>query len=204
MAMWLKSMSTGRRNAGINIVEVIVTAFIASFFVVALVSLYVYGIQIYKQSVTLNMMYSDSIGLFHRIGKYFRMADAISLLDPIGENDRIVLHIPSPGGSSLTGGDITLYYDSHSRTLRMDDGRPDSSQFNVKLLPPIYVSGRRRNQTYAYNVKSVVFEEARDLIPNPTLDSYKLVRMRMVLEDPNEGDTLALQFSAVNRNTPQG
>jgi Tfp pilus assembly protein PilW len=53
MAMWLKSMSTGRRNAGINIVEVIVTAFIASFFVVALVSLYVYGIQIYKQSVTL-------------------------------------------------------------------------------------------------------------------------------------------------------
>lgn len=202
--MWLRSMSEGRRSAGINLVEVIVTVFIASFFAVALVSIYEYGVQIYKQSVTLNMMYSDSIELFHRIGKYFRTADMITLLDPSGENNRIVLHISSPGGSSLQGGDITLYYDSRSRTLRMDDGRPDSAQFNVRLLPPIYTSGRRRTQTYAYNVKYVVFEEARDLIPNPTLDNYKLVRMRMVLEDPNDGDTLSLQFSAVNRNIPQG
>jgi len=202
--MWLRSMKSNRRIAGVNLVELVVTAFIASIFTVALVSVYANGLKYYKESVTLNMMYSDGIALFHQIGKYFRSADIITLLVPDYENDRITLHIPSKQGNSLSGGDITLYFDNRSRTLRMDDGRADHMEYNIRLLPPVFTTGRRRTQVHAYNVKSVVFEQAHDLIPNPTLDNYKLVRMRIVLEDPNEGDTLALQFSAVNRNIPQG
>jgi hypothetical protein len=202
--MRLKSITSNRRIAGVTMVELVVTAFIASIFTVALVSVYVNGLKYYKQSVTLNMMYSDGIALFHQIGRFFRGADVITLMQPDYENDRITLHIPSQQGNSLTGGDITLYYDSRSQTLRMDDGRADHMEYNVRLLPPVYTAGRRRTQTHAYTVKSVVFEQAHDLIPNPTLDNYKLVRMRVVLQDPNDGDTLSLQFSAVNRNIPQG
>lgn len=190
-------------RAGMTMVELIVVSFIASIFTVALVSVYANGLQLYKESVALNLMYADGIAMFHKVGRIFRNSEAISLLQPGYENDRVTLEIPSTQGNALTGGTVEIYFDSRSHSLRMDDGRADHMEYNVLLLPQIYTSGRRRLQTNAYQVKSVVFEQALDLIPNPTLTSYMLVRMRLVLEDPNGGDTLAMQFSAVNRNFPQ-
>jgi hypothetical protein len=202
--MKLKTLRLFGDNSGINLVEVVVTVFIASFFMVALVSVYASGVQYYKDSVTLNMMYTDGIHLFRQIERLFRGADNISLLQWGGyPNDRVTLHIPNASSGTGTGGTIEIYYDSRTRTLRMDDGRADVMEFNIALLPPIYYSGRRRTASYAYNLKSVVFEQAVDLIPDPTMAEHKLVRMRMVLEDPDEGDTLALSFTAVNLNVPQ-
>lgn len=190
-------------KAGITLVELIVVALMASIFTVALVTVYANGLQLYKESVTLNLMYADGIAMFHKVGKIFRNSESISLLQPGYANDRVTLEIPSRQGNALSGGVVEIYFDNRSHTLRMDDGRADHMEYNVCLLPQIYTSGRRRLQTNAYQVKSVVFEQAFDLIPNPTLTNFKLVRMRMVLEDPNGGDTLAMQFSAVNRNYPQ-
>jgi hypothetical protein len=202
--MKLKTLRLFGDNSGINLVELMVTVFIASFFMVALVSVYATGIQYYKDSVTMGMMYTDGIHLFHQVERLFREAENISLLQWGGyPNDRVTLQMPNYTNGAAFGGIVEIYYDSRSHTLRMDDGRADHMEYNVALLPTVYVSGRRRTPSYAYNLKSVVFEQAMDLIPDPTLTEYKLVRMRMVLQDPNGGDTLALSFAVVNINVPQ-
>jgi hypothetical protein len=198
--MKIKSLNFIHKIGGHNLVELIVVAFIASIFAVALVTVYANSIQYYKESVTLSLMYSDAISLFHSIGKHFRNADQITLLQPTMPNDRVTIHIPSRQGNALTGGTIEIYYDTRSHTLRMDDGRADHMEFNISLMPRTYVSGRRRATTNAYNVKSVVFEQATELLPSGTVEDYNLVRMKIVLQDPNGGDTLALQFAGVNRN----
>jgi prepilin-type N-terminal cleavage/methylation domain-containing protein len=201
--MKLKSLRQIRNNHGVNLVELMVTVLIASIFMLGLVSAYASGIQYYKDSISLGMMYSDGITVFRKIEKLFRGADNISLLQWGYPNERVTLHIPNYTGGIAAGGTVEIYYDSRTRTLRMDDGRADHMEYNVALLPPVYYTGRRRTATYAYNVKSVAFEQALDLYPNPTDEDRKLVRMRMVLADPDGGDTLSLQFTAVNLNVPQ-
>jgi hypothetical protein len=154
--MNFKSPKILSNNRGVNLVELLVSIFIASFFAVALVSVYATGIQYYKDSVTLNMMYTDGYLVFNDIEGFFRCADQVTLMDWNFPNERITLHQPNFTNNIAGGGDVEIYFDQHSRTLRMDDGRADVMEFNKQLLPPIYVSGRRRTVTYAYNIKSEV------------------------------------------------
>jgi hypothetical protein len=202
--MKLKSPALLNNIRGTNLVELVVTVFIASFFAVALVSVYSTGVRYYKDSITLNMMYTDGFLLFRELEDHFRRADQITLLDWNYENERITLHQPNFTSNAIGGGDIEIYFDQHSKTLRMDDGRPDFMEYNKQLMPPIYVSGRRRTTTFAYTVKSVVFEQALDLIDEPANEQHRLIRMKLVLQDPDGGDTLALGFTALNMNVPQG
>ena len=114
------------------------------------------------------------------------------------------MHLPDPRGYGTMGGDIELYYDGRTGTLRRNDGRVDSSQFNVKMLPSSYRVNRRGQSRDAYKIKSVTFERALDLMTNTSITGFDIIRITLIMQNPNGGDTLAMVGTALNRNFSEG
>ena len=191
-----------KHERGFTLVEVVVTAVLASYLMLALVWFYTFGIELISSSLSLNLMYGEGMATIHGIEKMMRNADQMDVPDDLGSN-RISIHVPDWAGDGSTGGNVEYYYNSRDKSLRLNDGRVDKNLFNVRLMPTTYRSGRRGRVSNAYTLKDVEFKPARDLVDNIIDPSYNIMRVTLVMEN-DRGDSLTLTGIGSNMNVIEG
>lgn len=183
-----------RNNKGVTLVEAVVVVFIFGFFTVGMINAYVYGINLYRSTLTLNLMYSDGMMVLSKMESMIRNAESISVFES-EVNPRMSLIVPD---KATAPGPVEFYVNYSDKSLRMNDRRVGHGEFNVRLLPGTTYSSRRR-AIQAYSLKRVKFEYATDLTGGIVDPNQMMVRISVVLANP-EGDTVALNTTALNRN----
>ncbi len=187
-------LSRVKKNKGVTLVEVMVVVFIFGFFTVGMVNAYIYGLKLFKSTVTMNLMYSDGMMVLRKIENMIRNAENINIFES-DANPRMELVVPE---RSSAAGPVEFYVNHSDKSLRMNDRRVNHGEFNVRLLPATTYASRRR-AVQAYKMKRVKFEYAEDVTGGITDPQQMMVRVTIVLENP-EGDTLALRATTLNRN----
>ncbi len=182
------------QNKGVTLVEAVVVVFIFGFFTVGMVNAYIYGLKLFKSTMTMNLMYTDGMLVLNKIEKMLRNAESINVFES-DINPRMDLIVPE---KSSAPGQVEFYVNASDKSLRMNDRRVGHGEFNVRLLPATTYSSRRRT-VQAYKMKRVKFEYARDVTEGIIDPQQMMVRVIVVLENP-EGDTLVLRSTTLNRN----
>ncbi len=190
----MKSLNKIKASAGVNIVEVMVAIFISAILVIALVSIYAYGIRQFNLVSSQHLMTSEAMAVLKQIEKYIRMSESVYVIDNVEPNrTRLTLTLPDIKEDGSGGGEIEFFYNKIDRTLRKHDRRVGVYDFNMQVLPIISRSRMRRfgPRWHPYHVKKIHFQYADTLAHQVISGPQYLVKIDLVVED-TLGNSLAL------------
>ena len=189
------SRETLKPQAGLTLVEMAVVLIISSIVIVGMLTAYTDGIRHWKLSTEKMMLYNEGNIALNKMGRWIRNSNFIRIRAFSGLPDaKLDLRYNNPAWAAQ------FFFVRGANELRWNDQTEGRNIFNRRLLPIVNYRETGPNDEPYLSVKNLRFIPLDDIgTPSPTLRGYSLIRIELVLENP-DGDTLYLSSVVSKRN----
>ena len=178
--------------AGLSLVEIMVTIFIASIAVTGMVVAYADGIGAWKRSNERILLYDEGSVALTKIDSLVTRA---TYLKTDSQWNFPGSELTVKGLRIVRGQEVTrsadFYFYEFDKSLRWDDRLGDQGRFNLRLIP-MWNYPRNRGERPYITVESATFTPIDPIRPRNTLtEGYALIKIELVLSG-ERGDSLTL------------
>ena len=197
---------TRNRNigiAGVTLIELIVTMFIAGIAVSGLVSAYVEGILTWRRASEKMVLYNEGTAVMSQIERFVSRSSHITTYTNVGvPSKKMDLVLPVKVGKTLFYRTAQFYYFTFDRSLRWNNMTGYYDAFNEKLLPMSNFRYRSGETPYLQIQEASFTPLDPEGSGAPAVDDCITVQIKFILNDAR-GDTITLSSVVTKRNTPE-
>jgi prepilin-type N-terminal cleavage/methylation domain-containing protein len=198
----IKIAAGGNRvlQAGVTLIELLLTMFISAIAITGLVSAYVDGLSQWRRAAERMLLYSEGNRALHIIEQRIFYATELQPRTQGGyANSRLDVKSLVNYEGHVVPRESQFYYNPGDNSLRWNDLTGNQGYFNKRLLP-MYNFSRRRNDPPYISVESATFRPIDPIPPmNPFLEGYSVIKVELALRTPR-GDSVYLSSVMSKRN----
>jgi Tfp pilus assembly protein PilE len=188
--------------AGVSLVEVMVTIFIAGIAMSGLVIAYTDGIRAWKSAAEKMALYNEGTSALSLMERFVRDATYVSTgtTNGVPSNYMDLKVLVRRGNTDIERG-AKFYFYTADATVRWNNLTGTQGIYNIRLLP-LSNFRYRPGETPYLEVQRAEFTPMDPIRPdNPTTSGYGLIKIDLLLND-SRGDTLNLTSLVSKRNSP--
>ena len=187
--------------AGVTLIEVLVTMFIAGIAMSGMVVAYTDGLSYMRQATEKMALYNEGTSTLSMIERFIRTATYVSTGTTLGRpGHRLNTKVLVKNGNDYVEREAQFYYFPFDGSLRWNNLTGREGAFNEKLLPASNFRYRPGETPYL-QVQSIDFTPIDvDRPDNSSTEGYSMIKVDLVLND-SRGDTLTLTSIMSKRNS---
>jgi hypothetical protein len=187
--------------AGVTLIELVVTMFIAGIALSGLVVAYTDGLLTWRRASDKMVIYSEGAAVLSLITRLTQRSGGINTYTSVGvPSHRMDLSIPVRVGRTVFYRSAQFYYYSYDCSLRWNNMTGSFNAFNQKLLPMTNIRPPNGESPYLEIQEASFTPYVPPTVNNPSTDCFA-VEIKLVLNDAR-GDTITLSSIVSKRNPP--